>query len=275
MSNQSGTEFNPQPARAASRKQPRRAISKNSTLRLHETPADKNSSTQENRVHYQQRFLRVLEGERQRIGRNIHDDLCQYLLAISLRSAALEHEILALGKADTSRREEQLSELIADARKIAGLAQESVGRARAIVRELAPILTEVGTSFGAMLKTATADLAEALKFTCAVKCDPTLVAPNPWIATQLCRIAQEALIILSKRTGAARLGVSVKTDQKKMVLSIREQPKRGGLTPQNWSETDAAFFHDLAALIGAEIETRMSEANGRMLICTLQKTQIT
>lgn len=249
------------------------AIAGNGALHLHKMPHGNGDSTQENGEDCQQRFFRVLEDERQRIGRNIHDDLCQYLLAISLRSAALEYEISALKKANGSQRAEKLPQLIEDARKIAGLAQESVGRARTIVRELSPIQVEAGTSLSALLKTVTADLADSLDFTCAVKCDSAIAAPDSWIATQLCRIVQEALIILSKGNNSARLGVSVKSDQTKMVLSINEQPKRGKTPLQNWSETEAAFFHDLAFLIGAEIETRGLETGNRMLICTIAKTK--
>jgi len=158
----------------------------------------------------EEKILQISEEEQHRIGQDIHDDLCQQLAAIGCL-AKVAHQQLAksgLPQADS------LNEIV---RLVTG----ANTRAREMSRGLMPVVLD-----SAGLMAALSELAQGteriFRVSCPFRCElPVNVADNQ-IATQLFRIAQEAVANAIKHSQASRIEISLTQDAGCLVLCIRD-----------------------------------------------------
>ena len=136
-------------------------------------------------------IIGVSESERARIGRDLHDGVCQYLAAIGLTADLLRQNL----SRDAHPR-------AADAGEIATLLQDAVDRAREVARGLSPVDRDEGG-----LESALEELAGSTARLTGVNCDFLCAEPLPVAdnirAVHLFRIAQEA-VSNALRHGRAR-----------------------------------------------------------------------
>lgn len=138
-------------------------------------------------------IIDISEREQRRIGRDLHDGLCQYFAAIGCGVASL--------RADLLRR--NLPNEAALAEELTGLLNTGVVQARDLARGLVPVhMEEAG------LAAALAELSQSVSrlqnIACRFECDHEVEMNQPSAATHLYRIAQEAINNAS-RHGRARL----------------------------------------------------------------------
>ncbi|HOL36398.1 MAG: PAS domain S-box protein [Proteobacteria bacterium] len=142
---------------------------------------------------------RVQEGERQRIARELHDDLQQTLAAITMEVA-------------TARRDAQASaEAAVTLARIQALATAGIVSTRRIVNDLRPrILEDLG--LGPALEALAAAFAQRNGLACEFQTDLSdsdEAAQAPAIATCLYRVAQEALNNIGKHAGARHVRIAL------------------------------------------------------------------
>ncbi len=156
-------------------------------------------------------IIGVSERERERIGRDLHDGVCQYLAAIGLTADLLRQNLAREFPART-----------ADAGEIATLLQDAVDRAREVARGLSPVDRDEGG-----LESALEELAGSTTRLTGVNCDFLCAEPLPMAdpirAVHLFRIAQEAVsnalrhgrarnIIIALESGGGELSLRVSDD---------------------------------------------------------------
>ena len=126
-------------------------------------------------------IIDISERERQRIGRDLHDGVCQYLAAIRFSAALLNRDL----ERESSIRAEKAGE-------IANLLQDAVKRTRDLARGLSPVDRDEGG-----LEFALNELASSTSRLAGVSCSFVCVGPleirENAHAVHLFRIAQEAL----------------------------------------------------------------------------------
>lgn len=158
----------------------------------------------------EEKILSISEEEQARIGRDIHDDLCQQLAAIGCLTKVVYQRLTASNSPEAL----QLAE-------IARLITSANVRAREMSRGLIPVVLDA-----AGLMAALADLASSteriFRISCPFRCDlPVEVADNK-TATQLYRIAQEAVANAIKHSHAERIEISLELEDGMIVLTIRD-----------------------------------------------------
>lgn len=140
---------------------------------------------------------RVQEDERQRIARELHDDLQQTLAAITMEVAAARRDAGADASATLAR--------------IHALAGAGIASTRRIVNDLRPrILEDLG--LGPALEALAASFAQRSGLACEFHTDlgePDETAQAPALATCLYRVAQEALNNVGKHAGARRVRITL------------------------------------------------------------------
>jgi signal transduction histidine kinase len=139
------------------------------------------------------RVLSACEAERRRIGEDLHDGTCQQLVALSLRVFALE---MRGGGCD--------SEELRDVRT--GI-EEVTRQVRTIAHEFHPVEVR---SLG--LEPALQALAAEFQRSYGIPCELAVQGEpidDPWEATHLYRIVQEAIGNAGRHAGAARVRVSL------------------------------------------------------------------
>ncbi|MEI6533821.1 MAG: PAS domain S-box protein [Verrucomicrobiaceae bacterium] len=162
------------------------------------------------RKDLEQKILDISEGEQQRIGQDIHDDLCQQLAAIGCLSQVV-HQRLKQGGSGDARNMEEIMRLLSQAN----------ARAREMARGLVPVVLESEGLMSALAEMASGT-EKVFRVSCPFRCERPVLLQDNKVATQLYRIAQEAVGNAIKHSHADRIEVSLSASADKIILRIRD-----------------------------------------------------
>ncbi len=152
----------------------------------------------------------VREEERERIARDIHDELGSILVRLKIEIALLGAKL----PDDTPAMKEK-------ARSLEELLDEAMGTASRVARELRPgILKEFGLP--AAIECQAEDFSQRSGIPCRVQCDDPGIAPDPDTSLALFRIAQEALTNVAKHAHASLVVMRLRRDRGNILLDIRD-----------------------------------------------------
>jgi two-component system, NarL family, sensor histidine kinase UhpB len=182
------------------------------------------------------RALLVQEGERQRVARELHDEVGQTLTGVMLQVEGL-----------AARIPEELRDDLDELRETARSGAEDVRR---IVRSLRPeALEDLG------LPSALAALATAFHDQAGVRVERQLEAGLPLSEEQelvFYRVAQEAITNVARHASASRVEIQLRRDDAGVLLMVRDDGV--GLTPQiNGPSHGIRGMRERAMLIGAQL----------------------
>ncbi|MGI8891257.1 MAG: sensor histidine kinase [Chthoniobacterales bacterium] len=179
-------------------------------------------------------IIEISEREQQRIGRDLHDGLCQYLAAVSCAAAALRSDLL---------RQDLIKEA-AVAEELAELMQNGVVQTRDLARGLVPVpMDDEGLPFA--LEGLAASVARLQNIDCRFLTDEEVAIADPAAATHLYRIAQEAINNATRHGKANRIQIGLSNDGNFTTLSVSDNGR--GLSK-------ARFPRPASALISCAIE---------------------
>jgi signal transduction histidine kinase len=177
------------------------------------------------------RLMSATEDERRRMSRVIHDDFCQELAALTFEVGELLSE--PLPEASRSRLQElqgRLTKLSAAARHLAYQLHPSTLDDLGLVASLRDLCEELSRRNGLVVKFTQRQVPDRLPIE---------------VMACLYRIAQEGLRNAAKHSGAKHVIVTLRSNRKKLVLSIRDDGTgfdlqsakgRGGLGLANMEE---------------------------------------
>ena len=152
------------------------------------------------------------EEERERIARDIHDELGSTLVAIKIELALLGGK-LPLEAAGTLLRDK--------AHSIEGLVDRAMNTVSRVARELRPgILKEFGLP--AAIECQAEDFSQRTGIVCRVKCDEEGVELDDNTSLALFRILQEALTNVAKHAHASLVVVRLRREKGWIALEIRD-----------------------------------------------------
>jgi len=152
----------------------------------------------------------VKEEERERISRDIHDELGSILVRLKIEVALLASKL-----PDTA---ENLRE---KAYSIEGLLDQAMSTASRVARELRPgILKEFGLT--AAIECQAEDFTQRFGIPCRVQCDEETLEPDADTSLALFRIAQEALTNIAKHAHASLVFMRVRRERGNILLEIRD-----------------------------------------------------
>ncbi len=168
----------------------------------------------ENEMRERQRLEREIaaigDGERRRLGQELHDGVCQQITAALLRCQALDQRV-ERGEALSATDFEALSSLLA----------ETIDEAHNVAVGLCPLDPDPDA-----LAPALRALAKRVQHTAAVRCDFLAVGdvrvPDPEAAQHLYRIAQEALSNAARHAHASRIAVELRGSDGELTLEVED-----------------------------------------------------
>ncbi|MEY2485562.1 MAG: two-component system, LuxR family, sensor kinase FixL [Verrucomicrobiota bacterium] len=206
----------------------------------------------------EQQINEITEYEQQRIGRELHDGLSQYLAAISCATTSL--------KIDMQR--EGLVELTAAAAVIEGLLADSVNQARDLARSLAPVQ---GDEAG--LATALQELAAAVRrrfgIDCTFRCTGQSGIGCNGKATHLYRIAQEAIDNAVIHGKARAVDVRLSANASAVSLSVSDDGIGFSKTTRNVNGIGMSVMRYRANMVDGEFEVEDRPTGGTVVSCTV------
>jgi two-component system sensor histidine kinase UhpB len=202
----------------------------------------------------------VKEEERERIARDIHDELGSTLVAIKIEATLLAGK---LPKEPPSLR--------AKARSIEGMLDQAMGTASRVARELRPgILKEFGLP--AAIECQAEDFSQRTGVACKVKCDDYFVgmdAGDPDDATSLAlfRIVQETLTNVAKHAHASLVAVRLSRERDTIALEIRDNGR--GISDDDMSKAKSFGLRGIRERVnslGGTFEIAPGEKGGTRIL---------
>jgi signal transduction histidine kinase len=204
-------------------------------------------------------IIDISEREQQRIGRDLHDGVCQYLAAIGFTAAMLNRDL----ERESSSRAETAGE-------IANLIQDAAKRTRDLARGLSPVDRDEGG-----LESALDELAASTSKLAGISCSFICVGPvqirDNARAVHLFRIAQEALSNATKHGQAKAVVIALEASDG--VLSLRVSDDGIGFDP-TYSERKGMGLNIMryrARVLGGTLEIQSNSPAGTVATCTIAR----
>jgi signal transduction histidine kinase len=204
-------------------------------------------------------IIRISEREQQRIGRDLHDGICQYLAAIGFTASMLRQRL------------ERESNLLAEtAGEIVNLLQDAAGRTRDLARGLSPVDRDEGGLESALeeLATSTAKLAG---ISCSFICPTPVHIRDNRFAVHLFRIAQEAVSNALKHGKAKAVVIALEIGEG--LCSLRVNDDGIGFDP-NLGEKKGMGLNIMryrARVIGGKLEIQPNYPSGMVVSCAVEE----
>ncbi len=227
----------------------RTADLKRANARLHTAIAE--------RRRLEDELLEITEKERRRIGLDLHDDLGQQLSGLALMTKGLELKLAKRRARET-----------ADAAEIHRLVQQAMNHARDLARDLATLDLK-GDDLPAALDGLARHAAEMFKIACRFQADGHFPSVEANIASQLYKIAQEAVTNAIKHAKAKTVGISLANGSDGIILTVQND----GLPFPNLKAPSTGMglriMNYRASLIGAALEIKGDDPRGTRVICSV------
>jgi PAS domain S-box-containing protein len=209
-------------------------------------------------THLRRQVMNISDRERQKIGQDLHDDLCPHLIGIHGLSTVLETNLAEAASPDTPL-----------AHQIVGLVSDAVEKARRLTRSLCPVHM---VAHG--LETALRDLAihttAVTGITCRCHCEGAVELKDNTTATHLYFIAQEAINNAVRHSGTDRVDISLRGNVERIALTIGD---RGGGIPPAASTVGIGLqiMPSRAKMIGASFSIHSAPEAGTTVQVLLKK----
>jgi PAS domain S-box-containing protein len=206
------------------------------------------------RKRLERELIEAGDRERERIGRELHDGLCQNLAGIAALSATLARKLAA--------RDDPAATAAAD---LTVLMQQAVGDARDLARGLNPPgLAQMGLAM--TLEALAANVGALHPVACAFACDRRFPRLDPAVEAHLYRIAQEAVNNAVAHGRGKRIDISLRIRNGQGSLRIRDNGR--GISPASGAEGVGLHTMDYRArMIGASLHVQRVEPHGTMVAC--------
>jgi PAS domain S-box-containing protein len=209
------------------------------------------------RAQLERQLIESTEREQRRIGRDLHDGLGQHLTALEMMNHAL------------------IGQLRDEAPKLEPLANEISRHIRQIItqtRQLSHGLCPVALTADGLMN-ALSELAELTrtggKTACEFACPDPVLLDDLKVATQLYRIAQEAIGNALRHSGATHIRIGLARAGARLELTVEDDGK--GLPPDFAGKRGLGLstMHYRARLIGANLDMASVPGDGVRFCCTL------
>lgn len=201
--------------------------------------------------------LEISEREQQRIGQDLHDDICQQLVAVQYAATTLRRGLQPVDAANSAM-----------AAEIVNLLKAATTTARQMARRIFPVnLDQEG------LMTALQELAENSSryfgISCRFDCPHPILLEDNAVGAHLFRIAQEALSNAIRHGESKEVVISLTSEAHLLTLAIRDDGV--GLTPVPVESTGMGLhiMRYRSRMIGASISIANHAEGGAIVRCTL------
>lgn len=213
------------------------------------------------RKRFERETLEIVDREKERLGRELHDGLCQTLAGISALSSTLSRKLARLGT--TTEGQAAAADAAAE---ISWLLSEAIGEARDMARGLGAVgLSEGGLETA--LETLALKVRHLFQASCTFACDPPLGRLDREAELHLFRIAQEAVNNAVAHGKAKRIEIRLGAKSGEGLLTVLDN---GVGMPESLRPADGIGLHNMAyraRSIGGRIEVRRRSQGGTAVLC--------
>jgi len=204
----------------------------------------------------EQEIAEVTERERQLLGRELHDSLCQHLTATSLAAQVLTGELQSASLPQATA-----------AAKVTELVETGIDLSRNLARGLIS-LEMAGEGLCGALRELAEQTASRFNIACHCSCDESAVPADSVKPMQLYRIAQEATLNAARHSRGTTIEIRFRHRPGGVELTVGDDGIGCAADSAQASGLGLQIMKHRAALIGATLEVRHG-GNGGTLVCCL------
>jgi signal transduction histidine kinase len=204
----------------------------------------------------------VADRERLRLGQELHDGLCQHLTGTALTAQTLRQRLAARSAGE-----------VAQADQIVRYIEEGIDMSRNLARGLfSPELEADGLMVA--LHGLAENMTERYGVACSFDSDGVLNVRDTKVATQLYRIAQEAMMNAVKHARARQIEIRLVETETDLVLEILDDGVGLPNEPQQNGLGLRLMAHG-AALVGADFQVKPRDTGGTIVLCKVNLNEAT
>lgn len=205
------------------------------------------------------KLLETSEQEQQRIGQDLHDDLCQQLTGIAYMSKALEKKLSAKSLPETP-----------EAAKISKQLDQTISYTRFLAKGLTPTELESGGLVSA-LQVLAFNIESMTGIPCSFNSALEFPIQDIAVASQLYRMVQEAANNAIKHGQAKHLGIGLTAKDQTVVITVYDDGV--GILQGHFDNTGMGLrsIRYRAELIGASVDIQQNVNGGTTVTCSLKQ----
>jgi signal transduction histidine kinase len=200
----------------------------------------------------------IAERERRRLGQELHDTICQHLTGTALTAETLREKLASRSAPE-----------VTEANKVVGYVEEGIDLVRNLARGFfAPELDAEGLLVA--LRGLAENTTDQSDIECIFEADNHIRVPDAIVATQLYKIAQEAVRNALKHSGARRVDIQLSRHGDGLALSVTDD---GSGLPAQLPEPEGLGLRLMAhgaAMIGGRFRAARNPAGGTTVSCELK-----
>jgi signal transduction histidine kinase len=203
-----------------------------------------------------QEILEIVDRERERLGRELHDGLCQSLAGIAALSSALSRSLAASAQPGSAAAVEEIVRLL----------NEAIGEARDLAHGLGPISLN-GAGLPGGLETLARNIRNTYRASCTFASNSACPTLRDETETHLVRIAQEAVRNALTHGRADQIEIGLEWLDNSGLLSIRDN---GVGFPEDGRDHDGIGLRTMdyrARAIGGSLSVARRPEGGTLVAC--------
>jgi signal transduction histidine kinase len=208
----------------------------------------------------ERQIVNISEMEQRRIGQDLHDGICQHLAALSCAATSLRDDLEDL----------RLRAEATTAADLANQLREAIVQTRDLAHGLAPAhVSQVGLVLALELLAKNVSRLQGVR--CTFTSSGQVIGCDEHTATNLYRIAQEAINNATRHGRALQIAVSLEANGPRLTLRIEDDGL--GISSSGSSGMGLAVMRYRARLSGGELQISRPPGGGTVVTCTAQIQQ--
>jgi signal transduction histidine kinase len=214
------------------------------------------------RRNLQKSLLGIEEGERRRIGHDLHDDLGQLLTGIAFKSRWLEN-----------RSQKKILITASDIAEITFLVDRAKEQVKRLSRGLSPIVEKGEEGLMVAMKELVTNTEKIFNIPCVLKCGDPVLIQNETAVTHLYRIAQEAVTNSVKHAKPDNIEICLDKERDKITMTIRDDGTGIPEIAYRKNGMGLQIMNYRANMIGASIDVSPDSNEGTVVTCIFSDTR--
>jgi signal transduction histidine kinase len=213
-------------------------------------------------LEFERRINQITEYEQQRVGRELHDGLCQYLAAVSCGITALKQDLEQRGVADLATKTQAIERLLTQA----------VAQGRDLSRSLSPVPDEA-SDLASALQALSAATARRFGIECTFKSSGENRTTKNGNTTNLYRIAQEAIDNAAMHGKAKSIQLRMSANPQAISLSVSDDGIGMPAGEKQFRGDGIGVMRYRAGSAGGELQIESRKEGGTVVSCTVPLPQ--
>jgi signal transduction histidine kinase len=227
-----------------------------SALKKQHTEVHSRIALLEHSQRLEREIIEISEREQQRIGRDLHDGLCQYFAAAGCAAASLKSDLTSAGMNEEASEAGELTELLA----------QGVAEIRDLARGLMPVqMDEAGLHAG--LEQLSNSVSRLHNVQCVLMTDGAVIVEAASIANHLYRIAQESIHNAIRHGKASTIRIYLEDLGSLARLRVSDNGKGMSQTTTQLYGMGLSIMSYRARLVGGELKVASSSGGGTEICC--------